>query len=509
MLLPLLALLPLALQEPVDDLRTFYERFDQRQSLWQDARVEYKQVLAAVEPELTRTEESMREVGATLLDLASWGLDRRPRSSDYLGGADRMIVRRGARDMISRHLQGPWKAPLLRYFADGVLIRKDDPLPRRLLAMHYGIEHESEPTKLAMLIIARDEADPMWGHVVDALVEWPDEAVDSYLVQRLGKKYSKDASRHPYTMLLRRIQESDVPLGDRATTDLVVRLKTSLLSRDWRQASRAIEVTRGLEPERGVPLLLDALSAWSQREAEGRGSRRILDDIVRELRAISGKSIGRNPKNWITWWVAVRQGRAELAAENEDQVAEAPRTEATFFGLRAMTDQVTFVIDKSGSMMTEWGTTEHTRYEEAIEQMMRFLQAAGPTTRFNVILFSDEPLRSSPQLVEASAKNLAKARRSLLGREPAGGTNLRPAIELALRLDSDGNVNPARLEADTIIVLCDGETAEGKAWVKPLLRRVQSEARVRIHCVLVGVQGNGTLKALAEGTDGDFLRIGG
>ena len=257
-----------------------------------------------------------------------------------------------------------------------------------------------------------------------------------------------------------------------------------------------------------MPLLLDALSACTGREQSGGGSRRILDDVVRELRRISGKSIGRNPKNWITWWIAVRQGRAQLADPDVEQ-AEPEKTEATFFGLRPMTDQVTFVIDRSGSMETEWDTMEHSRYAEAVEQMMRFLQAGGPATRFNVILFSDEPLRSSPHLVRATARNLSRSRSSLLERRPSGNTFLRPAIELALRLDSNGNADPRLLEADTIIVLCDGETGEGRDWVKPLLERVQATTRVRIHCVLIGVQGDGTLEALAEGTGGDFLRIGG
>jgi hypothetical protein len=141
--------------------------------------------------------------------------------------------------------------------------------------------------------------------------------------------------------------------------------------------------------------------------------------------------------------------------------------------------------------------------------MMRFLQAAGPQTRFNVILFSGEPLRSSPELVRATAANLGRARASLLARHPEGSTQLRPAVELALRLDADGRVDPARLEADTIVILCDGETAEGPRWVQPLLDRVQDDARVVFHCALIGTAGDGTLERLAAMTGGDFLRIGG
>ena len=100
-------------------------------------------------------------------------------------------------------------------------------------------------------------------------------------------------------------------------------------------------------------------------------------------------------------------------------------------------------------------------------------------------------------------------RDSLLRREPHGGTFLRPAVELALRLDSNGDVDAERLQADTIIVLCDGETGEGKGWVGPLLERINGEARVVFHTVLIGHRGDGTLEELSERSGGDFLAIGG
>ena len=154
------------------------------------------------------------------------------------------------------------------------------------------------------------------------------------------------------------------------------------------------------------------------------------------------------------------------------------------------------------------GTTGRTRYEEAVEQMMRFLQAAGEETRFNVILFNDTATRARTKLVEASARNLEAARRSLLEREPGGGTNLRPAVELALQLDARGEVDLSRLEADTVIVLCDGATAEGRSWVRPTIDRVRAEARVVFHCVLLANRGDGTLELLSSETRGEFLHVG-
>jgi hypothetical protein len=92
-------------------------------------------------------------------------------------------------------------------------------------------------------------------------------------------------------------------------------------------------------------------------------------------------------------------------------------------------------------------------------------------------------------------------------RIPAGGTQLRPAIEEAFELRRDGSVDLEQLEADTVVVLCDGATEEGPRWVAPLLARVNERACVVFHCVQIGPGGDGTLEALAAETGGDFVRV--
>jgi len=492
-----------------DGLGRWYAEWNRLEAFWgEGGETDYATLLRASAVEAPLSRARMVANGVVLLDLASWGLSRRPVSSDYVGGGDRHRMRRRARQTLDGLIDRERGRQMLDWMADEVLaLRSTHPVPRRLLALELCSSHRTESGKLAMLTIGRDLKDPLRAEVLDVLSTWPDEAVDLFLVGLIGRKFDKNLKPHPFNLLLQRIHEVEVPLGTRATDLLVDRLRITLLSTDWREASRSIELSRGMEPKHQVPLLLDALSAWTRREKSGGGSRRILNDVVRELQRISGLSVGRNPKNWITWWIAVRQGRAQIADPN--YIPDEPRTHATFFGLRPVTDQVTFVIDYSGSMATEWGTSEHSRYVEAIEQMMRFLQAAGPETRFNVILFSDQPLRSSPHLIRATPRNLSRARDSLLKREPGGGTFLRPAVELALRLDSKGDVDADRLQADTIIVLCDGETGEGKGWVAPLIDRVNGEARVNFHTVLIGHRGDGTLESLSERSGGDFLAIGG
>lgn len=514
----LLVLAPGAAARPLDEtprdlLRALLARWDAAPDLVgptfqieEEARVEVALSSLSAALSVGVAGVSFEVDGVLLLDAASFGVHRMTRPEDRGTSTAVERLRRGSHRALTGLATSP-RAEEVGAWLGQVVADRAAPPGRRGQALELVDAHRPEPARVALLAVARDEADPLRPSILGVLATWPDEAVDLFLVNLVARRFDEEGGAHPWTILLQRVREVEEPLGLRATEALRPRLAALLLSSDWREAARAIEVTRGLRPEFGVPLLLDALSAWTRREEAGGGSKRILDDVLRELRRRSGRSIGRNPRNWITWWIAVRQGKAALA--DADGSSPEAQTQAMFFGLRPMTDQVTFVIDISGSMSTGWGTTGHTRYVEAVEQMMQFLQAGGEQTRFNVILFSDEPLRSSKELVPATTRNLARARRSLLDREPGGGTHLRPAIDLALRLDRDGRLDLSKLEADTIIVLCDGETAEGRGWVKPLLASLAAESQVRIHCVLLGTRGDGTLEALAEGTGGDFVRIGG
>jgi hypothetical protein len=60
-----------------------------------------------------------------------------------------------------------------------------------------------------------------------------------------------------------------------------------------------------------------------------------------------------------------------------------------------------------------------------------------------------------------------------------------------------------------VIVLCDGATSEGAGWVARWLAEENERAQLVFHCVQLGADGNGTLQALSEGSDGEFLRVDG
>lgn len=490
--------------------------------IWLDARSDERvlnaheaarlgQLLSVLNGEIQGTGD-WADAAAAMLEATHWRTEsetssgEEPLPSRGMGVGPR--VRRAARAAFARLLEGEHAVDVVAWLEREVITRRAAGPESRRAAIGW-IRDERPPTLVpALLTVARDPDDPLRPEVLDLLVRWEDEAVDLFLVRLVGRPFDRHDERHPYTLLLSRVRDGATPLGERATAQLAERLRVMLLSHDWRSAARAVALAGRLESSVGVPLLLDALHAWDRRKAEGRGSRRILYELSDELSRISGRTgMGRDPRAWSTWWVAVQQGRTELHASGGSR-GEA-RSSAAFFGLHPRSDQVTFIIDRSGSMSTEWGTTGHDRYTEAVEQMTRFLQASGPATRFNVILFSDSVERSSLELVPATAKNLSSARRSLLARGPNGGTSLRPAVDMALGLKSGNELDLDQVMADTVVVLCDGQTSSGPGWVAPLIEEVGEATQVVFECVLIGSNGDGTLQALAQETGGGYLRVDG
>ncbi len=281
-----------------------------------------------------------------------------------------------------------------------------------------------------------------------------------------------------------------------------------LASSDWRGASRGIAVARCLPHEEAFPLLIGGLEHWNGLAEEGRVPvRRVLGELEGELERRSGRNLGPRPERWKLLFEGYRRGDVTLTSRGGQR---AHLTRAGFFGLRPETDRVTFVIDRSGSMATEIHTGERrSRLEEATLQLGAFLTQLGPQTRFNVVIFSNEAASWKRELRPANESNIASARSWVLQNGPEGGTSLVAGVRAAMAVDSRGRLDLEALEADTVIVLCDGATSEGPHWVRPLLRRVNDQARVVFHTVQLGYGGDGTLQLLAEETGGEFVRVDG
>jgi hypothetical protein len=347
---------------------------------------------------------------------------------------------------------------------------------------------------------ARDEDELLREAAFRALAGWDDPEVHRFLLRQ------HEDGRVSLPIVLDHLAAAPRELDPESVEVLRRHVRALLGSQDWRDAVRGVRLAGAVDGLVAAPLLIDALEVWGERIEAGGGRVRVQDEIVGALRALSGRSIPARADRWRLWWSAVREGRVVLPPEGDVPGAV---TQATFFGLRPVTDRVIFVIDRSGSMEQHFGTTGRSRYEEAVEELIGFATKLGPEARFGVALFHDDASRWRPRLTEADEPGVAGARRWLSGQDPDGGTRLFAGLRAALELGPDGRVDPAEVQADTVIVLCDGETAEGPFWVEPWLERANEDAQLVFHCVQVGGYGDGTLERLAAGSGGDFVRIEG
>lgn len=418
-----------------------------------------------------------------------------------LEGALAASVRMGRAELEGELLRR--KAEMARFLARDVLDPEaKQPRERRLLAAHL-LREVRAPETLAVLTRAARERDPELAQAATAALSgWPTASAHLFFLDELarGKTGTHAAAEH--------FRLTADGLDSLVLEGLQAEVARRYLDEDWREAARARELGRALDVPHAVPVLIEALATWERRAGEGKGSKRIRSELVAELQRLSGRALGAEPERWNDWWQAVVAGRVALPAEIAASGGQS--SSAAFFGLRASTDRVVFVVDRSGSMRTSLGTRrERSRHAEAIDQVLRFLEQSGEDTRFGVALFGDEGASWRSRLSPATPANLELVRRWLEAKPPEGETRLFEGLRAGLGLDARGHLNLERCEVDTVIVLCDGATSEGPGWAARWLAEENEGAQIVFHCVQIGNQGNGTLEALARGSNGQFVHIPG
>jgi hypothetical protein len=396
-------------------------------------------------------------------------------------------------------LEGPhWS----RELATNVLSAgADRPDEERRVAARLLAERRAPAALEPLLGTARRDDDPLAPLARELLEGWPDGRVHALF---LDLAVNQPASSPQVGRHFEAARES---LDEGVQEALLAELTRRYQSADWRDAARARDLVGALDTRDTVPILIGALATWDARTRAGEGSVRIRSEIHGELKRLSGRSIAPVADRWSRWWTAVQEGRVALP-EDLIESGESP-SRATFFGLRVETDRVLFVVDGSSSMQTRFGTAQRTRHEEAIEQLLSFLERSGEGTRFAVALFDDRGVSWRQKLTRADESGRAAVRRWLEGKRPEGRTLLFEGLRAGLDLDRRGRLNPERVEVDTVVVLCDGATTEGPGWVADWLAQENAVARLVFHCVQIGQDGNGTLEALSEGSGGSFLRVQG
>ena len=452
---------------------------------------------ALAECRLLRREEPQRrtEIDLALLDLASlaWiGVERRtPQSEKSL----REISRLGIAALERQLDQNPTR--LASWLARD-MATEDSSFERRMAALSLLRKRYVPSSRGALLALGRSAGREVATAARAALVGWDEPMVHQFFLDIVAEGAGGAVQS------LQHLEQVRSELGPSAIDRLRDITGRFYLSSDWRDAARARPLVRSLPVRQAVPILIEALLTWERRAADKAGSKRIFHEIVAELRRVSGRSIGADPASWQRWWKAVQAGSVALPDEIEE--AGGFMSTASFFGLQLLTDRVLFIVDRSGSMETRFGTTGRERYDQAIDELMGFLEQAGSETRFNVALFHDKGQRWRTGLQSNTESTATAIERWLSKQTPRGGTQLRAGIRAGLGLDRNNRIDLDRVQADTVVLLCDGATAEGPRWVEPWLRRENEKAQLVFHCVQIGNGGDGTLQALARGSGGQFVR---
>lgn len=391
-------------------------------------------------------------------------------------------------------------------------------------------EHPKDIGLPALLTALQDPEFEVQRAALSALTGWPDADASRALLSlsQAGQGELKRIARWQLGVHLRALERlAGGPPGEAQGWPeslgslLAGALLPDLLEPEWRRALQAAELSRFGRPERVAPRLIEALLLWdNRRDVDGETSAFVGIDRVRwaitdSLRSISGASIPPDPRRWLSWWTAIREGRREFA---EDAAASGPgRTEAGFFGLHVRSGAVAFLIDSSGSMSgqmparpnqsTTDGLSTQTRFEAATEQLDKFLASSEQGTQFRLGLFSSGAKVFNTVPHRADERGRQAALRWMNGQRPDGGTVLSNGMDKLVKPSKAGSINLESLGFDTLVILCDGATAEGRAWARAWLRTYNTEAQLVIHAVQIGPGPALALEALAEGSGGQFVRV--
>lgn len=465
--------------------------------------------LAELDQALERGSVEVESAGPAALDALGGFLARQHAGLDPgWSASNERWARERAEAVVRRRI-----APSRAWLARGVLPMPRVHPPERRAAAAWALASDlSQEARLALFTATRDPARLVRDTAVAGLSGRPGEDVLG-LFLRLLEEAEGGRLELRKSPLEKHLGSASIDPASALLEKLLSYVRAQVAGEDWRRASRALAVGRCLPQRSAAPMWIEALAVWRTREAAGLPARRIVSELVGELERLSGRRLGDDPTRWRKWWSAVQGGEIALSGPGEDSAAF---TRAAFFGLRIRSDRLVFVIDRSGSMEAPFGPrtgatsrSGRNRLGEAVAQMSTCLEQLGPAARFDVVLFSDGARVWRGRLEPATPKNVAAAASWALAAGASGGTQLRAGVEGALRLDARGLPRLDETLPDTVLVLCDGATAEGPTWVRPFLARANDEARVRFCAVSIGGAGDGSLQALCEESGGDFVRVDG
>ena len=447
------------------------------------------------------------QVASALLDLVGFTIGEGELAVVDEDRSPQAELREQCADALRAHQDADFERFLAREVLGG---GRTQPLGRRRAALWLVAPKPNPGLLLVLLSCVRDADAGIRDLALESLCGYQDKGVHGLFLSLVEQPESAAglpragelAERHFSHLLPQPLG----PLSDR----LRALVEPALRSQDWRTVSRAIAFSHPLEHTVIVPTLIDALETWKKRAESGLQALRIEHELERALEERAGRSYGFDPARWRAWWAAVQSGALPPPHSEGGQGGE---TRPGFFTLKPWTDRVVFVLDRSGSMFEAFGPPgpggeRHSRWDAAVTQLVQFVSELPKGARFDVVVFHDFAESWKDSLVNAD-EDSRRSVRTWLDQKPRGGTNLRAGVERVFGLGVNRSLDLSHVDPDTVIVLCDGATNDGPAWVPAFLSRINTPARVMFHAVQIGVEGDGTLERLAKGSGGEFVHIDG
>lgn len=274
---------------------------------------------------------------------------------------------------------------------------------------------------------------------------------------------------------------------------------------------------------RAIPSLIAALDLEQAKIQAGKGRKRVFYNLLDAL-LLTGAWVQdlENPKAW-KLWLQKNFLHLDLALKSS-RPGEPKLSIPYYFGIPVKSDRVVFILDISKSMLetcdpglfsgfikSPANRKGWTKLDWAKAELIEVLQNYKGNNRFNVIFFAAEPERLFLDTVPATLSNIIRATSRIQSVRGLGGTNIWDSLALAMGIRSDLSMALQGMDADTIVLLTDGEpnmgTLTATSDILATMKRLNRDLNVAIHTVYfssVREMGSDWLRQLSRENFGEY-----